>query len=246
MKFGMIMVGMNMVKKAGGDPFAWWIGVTIVLMPVCYELWPKAKQFFHFVTRAPEARKKMKAKSSEGIQEQGETQAARAIALISDESLARTTVTFQPGQIGCGFTEDGVIFVIGDEGQAKDLGVQVGWHCVGVGGEKPDDVARTQELVRKFRGGFEPYTVDFLTEAEVVEANCKLLKHWREEDETQRTLEEEGKKGAVSEDVEGEGEAAAAAEGEEGEASLRRRRADKAEGFQSGGLLGKLLGGAKD
>lgn len=229
MKFGCIMVGINMIKKAAGDPVAWWIGFTLVALPVAYELLPKIKEKFHQITKAPEPRKK---KSSNG-REMGDTQAARAMELINDESLNRTTVTFQPGQIGCGFTEDGVIFVVGDEGQAKDQGVQVGWHCVAVGGEKPVDVARTQELVRKYRGGFEPYTVVFLTQPDVVQANCKLLEQWKEEDEALRKAEAEGKSGAASEEAKAEAEGKEEAPaGEEGEAGLRRRRGDQAEGTQ--------------
>lgn len=224
LKFGSILIGMNMMKKAPqGDRVATLIGALLVIAPILYELAPKFKTLYHRLTNP--APKREKKKSTPG------STSGKAMAVINDESLSRTTVTFKPGQLGCGFTEDGVVSIVLEGSQADEAGVKVGWHCLDVGGKKPESIIHTQELIKKYRGGFEDYTATFLTEADVVQANATLLAQWKEEEEK---LREQKEKEGENEVAETDGQLVSEKEGQSEDTAteqdgLRRRKGEEEE-----------------
>merc|ERR1712039_254460 len=89
---------------------------------------------------------------------------------------------------------DGVVSIMLEDSQAAQKGLKIGWHCLEVQGEKPDKIADTQELIRKYRGGFESYSAVFLTEPEIVEANATLLAQLTKEEEEKAKEDEKGEK----------------------------------------------------
>lgn len=196
LKFGAVMIGMNMIKKVQpGDQISVYVGAIILACPIIYELIPQFKKLYHYITDPPEKTPpKARRNSTSKPVDPEEAQVAKAMEVISDEKLQRITVTFQPGQLGCGFTPDGVVSIVLEDSQAAQNGLKIGWHCLEVQGEKPQKIADTQELIRKYRGGFESYSAVFLTEPEVVEANATLLAQLTKEEEEKAKEDEKGEK----------------------------------------------------
>lgn len=218
------MSGMNCMKRSEGQVQWMVIGVLMVLFPVTFEMFPYAKRLIvWFCCR------RVNDDNGEAKKTDGETKSsvpinedhARAKEVLNDESLARTTVTFEPGQLGFAVTADGVVSELLEGGQAAKKGVRRGWHVLEVDGAKPNhhDISKNEEvvppveeLIVKRRGGFEPYTIMFLTEQEIVEGNSNIIDHMVDR-EKQIAADKAAKAATVAEKEEG----------------LRQRKPDEAE-----------------
>merc|ERR1719330_164226 len=175
---------MKVVREAP-DTWSRIVGIIIMLAPILLEVTPLLYMYMQGHRRE--------------VPKKGEGVPTAADLVLRDESLARTTVTFQPGPLGCGIIGDGVVNVVLEDGQAGRAGVQIGWHVVAVAGEKPATKPKTQDLVKKYVGRSEPFTVTFLTESGVVEANVEALKQW--EAQQQQEAAEQGREQAGAPDA---------------------------------------------
>lgn len=208
-KFGAVLVGLGYVKKSS-DYTTKMFGIFLMSLPITYEMAPKVKAWCA-------KRNQLQKQHAEGRKTQDPE--ARVAAILGDPSLERTTVTFQSGSIGCAVTPYGIVDKVVEGSQAAEVGVQVGWHVLEVGDERPGKVSETRDLLKKHRGGFEPYTATFLTDSKVVEANVAALAQWNLEKEAAEKAG--GSEGASA--WEGEREEGDVADGHDG---LRRRKAD--------------------
>lgn len=240
LKFTFMILGMNLVKQSQGEMSNICLGALLMAAPVIYEMTPFAKKFKNwlgskgedkeeeadvpFPMRRPGAEAKP-AKPAETSQTPAASEFSRAMSVLNDTDLSRTTVTFEPGQLGFSLTSDGVVSSILEDSPAETLGVKRGWHVLAINNERPDHhafklhdpeaVSPVEELIVKYRGGFEKYTVTFLTEQETVDANVGVLDSMLEE------LQKEELQKAQQQDQETE------ADKDEG---LRQRRPEEDQG----------------